>query len=62
LSNQATVAFPEQGRKNTIVQLNTQSLEMKTPKATKVLVIGGAEDKVHGREILFLLVLDLMLT
>ena len=36
------------------MQLNAQSLEMKTPQATKtaVLVIGGAEDKVHGREIL----------
>ena len=37
-----------------MVQLEAQSLEMKTPQATKtaVLVIGGAEDKVHGREIL----------
>jgi cyanophycinase len=37
-----------------MVQLKAQSLEMKTPQATKtaVLVIGGAEDKVHGREIL----------
>ena len=36
------------------MQSNTQSLEMKTPQATKtaVLIIGGAEDKVHGREIL----------
>jgi len=34
------------------VQLNTQSLEMK-PQATKTAVlVGGAEDKVHGREIL----------
>lgn len=35
-------------------QLDAQLLEMKTPQATKtaVLVIGGAEDKVHGREIL----------
>ena len=35
-------------------QLKAQSLEMRTPQATKtaVLVIGGAEDKVHGREIL----------
>ena len=35
-------------------QLEAQSLEMRTPQATKtaVLVIGGAEDKVHGREIL----------
>lgn len=37
-----------------MVQLEAQSLEMTTPQATKtaVLVIGGAEDKVHGREIL----------
>ncbi|MGV0105779.1 hypothetical protein NSTCB13_04539 [Nostoc sp. DSM 114160] len=35
-------------------QLQAKSLEMRTPQATKtaVLVIGGAEDKVHGREIL----------
>ncbi|MBO3460866.1 cyanophycinase [Aetokthonos hydrillicola Thurmond2011] len=35
-------------------QLKAKSLEMRTPQATKtaVLVIGGAEDKVHGREIL----------
>ncbi len=35
-------------------QLEAQSLEIRTPQATKtaVLVIGGAEDKVHGREIL----------
>jgi cyanophycinase len=39
---------------DTMLQLKAQSLEMKTPQATKtaVLVIGGAEDKVHGREIL----------
>lgn len=37
-----------------MLQLEEQSLEMRTPQATKtaVLVIGGAEDKVHGREIL----------
>ncbi len=37
-----------------MVQLEAQSLAMTTPQATKtaVLVIGGAEDKVHGREIL----------
>ena len=37
-----------------MLQLEAQSLEMTTPQATKtaVLVIGGAEDKVHGREIL----------
>ena len=37
-----------------MLQLEAQSLKMKTPQATKtaVLVIGGAEDKVHGREIL----------
>lgn len=37
-----------------MLQLEANSLEMKTPQATKtaVLVIGGAEDKVHGREIL----------
>lgn len=37
-----------------MLQLKAQSLEMRTPQATKtaVLVIGGAEDKVHGREIL----------
>lgn len=37
-----------------MVQLEAQSLEMRIPQATKtaVLVIGGAEDKVHGREIL----------
>ncbi|BAZ05786.1 cyanophycinase [Calothrix sp. NIES-3974] len=35
-------------------QLKAKWLEMRTPQATKtaVLVIGGAEDKVHGREIL----------
>lgn len=35
-------------------QLKAKKLEMRTPQATKtaVLVIGGAEDKVHGREIL----------
>jgi cyanophycinase len=35
-------------------QLKAQSQQMRTPQATKtaVLVIGGAEDKVHGREIL----------
>ena len=35
-------------------QLKAKSLEMRTPQATKtaVLVIGGAEDKVHGRDIL----------
>jgi cyanophycinase len=35
-------------------QLEVQSPEMRTPQATKtaVMVIGGAEDKVHGREIL----------
>ncbi len=37
-----------------MLQLEEQSLEIRTPQATKtaVLVIGGAEDKVHGREIL----------
>lgn len=37
-----------------MVQLKAQSLEMRTPQATKtaILIIGGAEDKVHGREIL----------
>lgn len=37
-----------------MLQLEAESLKMKTPQATKtaVLVIGGAEDKVHGREIL----------
>jgi cyanophycinase len=37
-----------------MLQLEAQSLKMETPQATKtaVLVIGGAEDKVHGREIL----------
>jgi cyanophycinase len=41
-------------RRNTMPQLKAKSLEMRTPQATKtaVLVIGGAEDKVHGREIL----------
>lgn len=35
-------------------ELEAKLLEMRTPQATKtaVLVIGGAEDKVHGREIL----------
>ncbi|MBF1990336.1 cyanophycinase [Fischerella thermalis] len=35
-------------------ELQAKLLEMRTPQATKtaVLVIGGAEDKVHGREIL----------
>ena len=37
-----------------MLRLKVQSLEMRTPKATKtaVLVIGGAEDKVDGRKIL----------
>lgn len=37
-----------------MLQLEAESLKMKTPQATKtaVLIIGGAEDKVHGREIL----------
>jgi cyanophycinase len=41
-------------RRNKMPQLQAKSLEMRTPQATKtaVLVIGGAEDKVHGREIL----------
>ncbi|MGK7877826.1 MAG: cyanophycinase [Xenococcaceae cyanobacterium] len=36
-------------------QLETQSHESKMPQSTKtaILVIGGAEDKVHGREILY---------
>ncbi len=40
--------------RNTMQQLKAKTLEMRTPQATKtaVLVIGGAEDKVHGREIL----------
>lgn len=41
-------------RRNAILQLEAQSLESKMPQPTKttVMVIGGAEDKVHGREIL----------
>ena len=37
-----------------MLRLKVQSLDMRTPKATKtaVLVIGGAEDKVDGRKIL----------
>ncbi len=37
-----------------MLQLESQSLEKIMPQATKtaILVIGGAEDKVHGREIL----------
>ncbi|MBV8882704.1 MAG: cyanophycinase [Chroococcidiopsidaceae cyanobacterium CP_BM_RX_35] len=37
-----------------MLQLEVQSPEMRTPQATKtaVMVIGGAEDKVHGCEIL----------
>lgn len=37
-----------------MLHLEAKSLEIRTPQATKtaVLVIGGAEDKVHGREIL----------
>jgi cyanophycinase len=37
-----------------MLHLEVQSPEMRTPQATKtaVMVIGGAEDKVHGREIL----------
>ncbi len=37
-----------------MLQLEAESLKMRTPQATKtaVLIIGGAEDKVHGREIL----------
>lgn len=40
--------------KKTMLQLEAQILEMMTPQATKtsVMVIGGAEDKVHGKEIL----------
>ena len=37
-----------------MLQLDSQSHEIKMPQSTKtaILVIGGAEDKVHGREIL----------
>ena len=37
-----------------MMQLEPQALEQKTPQKTKttIMVIGGAEDKVHGREIL----------
>jgi cyanophycinase len=37
-----------------MLQLDTQSLQQKMPQTLKstVMVIGGAEDKVHGREIL----------
>ncbi len=37
-----------------MLQIETQSPEEPTPSSTKtaVLIIGGAEDKVHGREIL----------
>ncbi|NES80995.1 MAG: cyanophycinase [Moorea sp. SIO2B7] len=37
-----------------MLQLDNQSQERKKPQSTKtaILVIGGAEDKVHGREIL----------
>ncbi len=48
-----------------MLQLEEQSLQMRTLQATKtaVLVIGGAEDKVHGMEILhtFFLVLELQM-
>lgn len=41
-------------RSNAMLQLEDQSLEPRMPQPTKttVMVIGGAEDKVHGREIL----------
>lgn len=41
-------------RRNAMLQLEDQSLEPRMPQPTKttVMVIGGAEDKVHGREIL----------
>ncbi len=41
-------------RSNTLLQLKPQSLQERMPELTKtaVLVIGGAEDKVHGRQIL----------
>jgi cyanophycinase len=37
-----------------MLQLESQPLEQRMPQATKtaIMVIGGAEDKVHGREIL----------
>ena len=37
-----------------MLELKAQSQKMRTPQATKtaILIIGGAEDKVHGREIL----------
>lgn len=41
-------------RRNAMLQIEDQSLEPRMPQPTKttVMVIGGAEDKVHGREIL----------
>jgi cyanophycinase len=41
-------------RNTTMPLLNLKSLEMRIPQTTQtaVMVIGGAEDKVHGREIL----------
>jgi cyanophycinase len=41
-------------RSDTVLQLETQFLEQRMPEITKaaVMVIGGAEDKVHGRQIL----------
>jgi len=51
---------------NTVLQLEEQSLQMRDTQATKtaVLVIGGAEDKVHGMEILhtFFVVLELQIS
>lgn len=37
-----------------MMQLESQAIEQRTPPKTKttIMVIGGAEDKVHGREIL----------
>lgn len=41
-------------KSDTMLQLESQSLAQQMPQSTKtaVLIIGGAEDKVHGREIL----------
>lgn len=41
-------------RSDMMLQLDSQPLEQRMPQPTKtaVLVIGGAEDKIHGRQIL----------
>ncbi len=46
--------FKVKPSRSIMLQLETQSLQQRMPQTTKtaVLIIGGAEDKVHGRQIL----------